>query len=438
MRRKELIVLLGIVALVAFGAMNVHASGFAIVEQGVRGLGTAYAGAAALAEDPSTIFYNPAGLTQLKGQQLEAGLHYIIPRAEFNDKGTTSRIGLSTGTNDGGDGGEPAFVPNFYYSHSLSEDFKVGIGVFAPYGLATKYDPDWVGRYYAIKSELATININPTMAYRINSQWSVGAGISMQYIDATLSSKADLGLGLGPGFSQAFDGFSEISGDDWGYGFNLGFMFEPIHSTRIGVAYRSMISHELEGRAKWEFDPTVAPVAAALNFVDGSNISADVDIPETFSLAVHHAFSDKWAVVADATWTKWSHLDEIRIKYDSGQSDTVLDLQWDDTWRYGAGVIYKPNSKCTGRFGIAFDKTPIPDAAHRTPRIPGEDRFWVAIGGGYKATEKFEFNFGYTHIFVADPKVDTTGTSDAAQKGTLIGEWDASVDIISANVTYAF
>ncbi|MGD9248141.1 MAG: outer membrane protein transport protein, partial [Desulfobacteraceae bacterium] len=234
MRRKELIVLLGITALVAFGAINVHASGYAIVEQGVRGLGTAYAGAAALAEDPSTIFYNPAGLVRLSGKQVEGGIHYIVPKAEYKDKGSTTVLTTALTGGDGGDGGEAALVPNLYYSQQLSDRMVVGLGIHAPFGLATKYDREWVGRYHAVESKLATININPTAAVRINDQWSVGAGLSIEYAEATLSNKADLGtLGQLPPFNgalggtpQSDDAFAEVEGDDWSYGFNIGFMFE--------------------------------------------------------------------------------------------------------------------------------------------------------------------------------------------------------------------
>jgi long-chain fatty acid transport protein len=215
-----------------------------------------------------------------------------------------------------------------------------------------------------------------------------------------------------------------------------------VQSTRIGLAFRSSISHELEGKGKWVIPDHplnfTQMVATNQGFTDGADISAEVDLPETVSLALHHSLNDKLAVVADATWTNWSRLDEIRIVYESPQSDTVLDLQWDDTWRYSVGLIYKATDKCTGRFGIAFDETPIPDKAHRTPRIPGEDRLWVAIGAGYKFTEKLDFNFGYTHIFTDDPKIDKTGTAETATLGTMVGEWEASVDIVSVNVTYVF
>jgi len=431
---------------VHFWTVAVQASGFAIVEQSVRGLGTAYAGSAALAEDPSTIFYNPAGMARLSGHQLEAGTHYIIPKAKFEDHGSTHVTGqpLNIHNNDGGDGGESALVPNAYYSHSATEQLKIGIGLHAPFGLKTEYDRNWVGRYHAVESELQTININPTLAYRITPQWSIGAGVSIQWADATLSNKADFGFagfigGILPATeSQQHDGFAEVDGDDWGYGFNLGILFEPTRSTRFGIAFRSMISHTLKGRIGYEYeDPIAQAVAVGGNFVNG-DATAEVDLPETVSLGAYHAFNPTWAMVAGATWTKWRRLDELRIQYNTGQPDTVITLDWDDTWRFDVGLIYQVTDRFTGRFGIAYDESPIPNDQRRTPRIPDEDRYWLAIGGGYSFTDRAELNVGYVHIFVDDPKVDKPATDEDLARGALRGEWDASVDIISLNFNYIF
>jgi long-chain fatty acid transport protein len=449
MKREKIVRLIKIGLLflaIVFWAVSVQASGFAIVEQSVRGLGTAYAGSAALAEDPSTIFYNPAGLTRVSGYQLEAGIHYLIPRAKFKDRGSTHFTGqpLNIYDNEGGDAGEAAFVPNLYYSHSLTEQLKIGIGFHAPFGLKTEYDRNWVGRYHAVESELQTININPTVAYRINPQWSIGAGVSFQWADATLSNKADFGFAgvaagiLPPTQVQQHDGFAKVEGDDWGYGFNLGVLFEPTQSTRIGAAYRSRISHELDGRIEYAYEDSIAQsIAVAGNFVNG-NASADVDLPETLSLGVYHAFNPRWAVLAGATWTRWSRLESLRISYDTGQPDTLTTLDWNDTWRFDLGLVYLITDRFTGRLGIAYDESPVPNEQRRTPRIPDEDRYWVAIGGGFKFTERVELNFGYVHIFVDDPKVDKPAVGEDEARGALQGQWDASVDIISLNIIYLF
>src|SRR6056297_1582483 len=233
-------------------ASSAAASGFAIIEQSVSGLGNAFAGAAASAEDASTIFFNPAGMSLLEGQQVTAGAHVILPSAEFTAETATNALGGSLGTNNGGDGGVNALVPNLYYTNKLNDQWVIGLGIHAPFGLATKYDKDWVGRYHAVESDVITLNINPSVAYRVNDKLSFGAGFNIQYIDATLSSMTDYGLSVAssllksaanpatpPAVAQALsenaselasnpnaDIFADIEADDWSYGFNLGLLYE--------------------------------------------------------------------------------------------------------------------------------------------------------------------------------------------------------------------
>jgi long-chain fatty acid transport protein len=451
MRKNVFAVLLWVAILITGGVMSAHASGYAIVEQGVRGLGTAYAGAAALAKDPSTIFYNPAGLVRLSGKQVEAGLHYIMPKAEFKNNGSTTILTTPLTGGDGGDGGEPAFLPNFYYSHQVSEGVVAGVGIHFPYGLATEYDKDWVGRYHAVETKLTTININPSMATRMNDKWSVGAGLSIEYAEATLSSKADLGTirNLPPlngiptsvlpaGTPQGDDGFSEVEGDGWAYGFNIGFLFEPNQGTRFGLAFRSGIHHKLDGEVTWEYDtPTAQAIGTAISAVNG-NATATVNLPETLSLSGYHEFNSKLAIVADVSFTNWDRFEELRVKYDSGQQDTVVTTEWNDTWKFGVGFIYTPTENCTGRIGFAYDQSPVPNEERRTPRIPDADRMWVSVGAGYNVSSSFEFNLAYTHIFMDDPAVNKTATGEDAIRGSLVGEWDACIDIVSVNATYTF
>lgn len=428
------------------GVSKAQASGFAVMEQSVRGLGSAFAGAAAEAEDPSTIFFNPAGLTRLAGHHAEVGLHVIIPQAKFKNNGSTTALGTSLDTHhdSGGDGGQAAIVPNLYYSHSVSDRLKIGLGIHAPYGLSTEYNKNWVGRYHAVESGLTTIDINPTIAYRIDEQWSVGLGLNAQKADAVFSSKADFGLA---GFLQSVpgaapqqnDGFSEISGDDWAYGYNFGVLFEPGKSTRFGMAFRSAISHELEGEVEWAYEDAIAAaVAAGGDYVDG-DAKADVELPETLSLGFYHGLNEKWALLADITWTRWSRLEELRIEYtSSSQPDTVVTLDWNDTWRYGVGVIYAATDRCTGRFGLAYDQSPVSSDEKRTPRVPDDNRFWVTLGGGYRFSERAELNLAYLHVFIDDPEVDKTATGEDQVRGALKGTWDASVDVFSVDFNLMF
>ena len=419
-------------------------SGFAIIEQSAASAGYAYAGVAAAAQDASTIFFNPAGMALQSGNELQIGAHYIIPHAKFNNQGSTTVLGTALTGSNGGDGGEPALVPNLFYMHSFSEKWKAGIGITAPYGLVTEYDDGWVGRYYALKSELATLNINPSIAYRINEQWSLGVGVSIERAEAELTQAIDYGTALvgrglaPPSASQNLDGNTEVDGDDWGIGANVGLIFEPLVGTRVGVHYRSQINHKIEGDATFNTPAPAAGFAQAVGLVD-TTATAEVTLPDTVSISAYHAFNERWAILADVTWTKWSLLNELRIKFGSGAADSVTTLDWDDTWRFSLGGIFKPTDPLELRAGVAFDESPIPNEQLRTPRIPGADRIWLTLGAGYQFSQLIRADFAYGHLFIDDPKINKDVTEAENQlRGALVGEYDASVDIISASVSFQF
>lgn len=434
------------ISCVFFFSGSAAGSGFAIIEQSAASAGYAYAGASAAAQDASTVFFNPAGMALQSGNELQLGVHYIIPKAEFNNQGSTTAKGTPLTGGSGVDGGDSALVPNLFYMHSFSEQWKAGIGITAPYGLVTEYDDGWVGRYHALKSELATLNINPSVAYKINDQWSLGVGVSFQRAEAELSQAIDYGTGIDlatlqatgglvdPGLSQTLDGKGEVDGDDWGFGANVGLIFEPMAGTRFGVHYRSKIDHTLEGDAKFENPAGLPPGVARTN----TTATAEVSLPETVSLSAYHAFNERWAILADATWTKWDRLNELRIKFGNGSDDSVTTLDWESTWRYSLGGIFKPTDPLELRAGVAFDESPIPNEEKRTPRIPGADRIWVTLGGGYQFTPLIRADFAYAHLFVDDPKINKTATGEDLLRGALVGEYDASVDIISASVSFQF
>jgi long-chain fatty acid transport protein len=429
-------------------ASNTMASGFALIDQSASQQGNAYAGAAAFANDASTIYFNPAGMTRLP-RQLIAGAHWIKTSAKF-DGTATDPAGTPVSGGNGGDAGESGIVPNLYFTAPLGSGIFFGVGINAPFGLSTEYNDDWKGRYQAIESELKTININPSLAYKVNNHLSVGAGFNMQYIDVKLTQYIDQGslcvptqqqlqAGGFPGADPALcagltpqgsDAFAKVEGDNWAGGYNVGLLYEPIPSTRIGLSYRSKIQQNLTGKAR--FRDTI-PQFSSFNIFVKTDVSADVDLPQTASLSVYHDLNSRWSVMGDATWTGWGNFDELRIGYDSFQPDTVVDESWDDVWRFSLGVDYRYNSSWTFRVGTAYDESPIPDSEHRTPRIPGDDRIWTALGFGYQATESLGIDVAYTHLFVDEPKIN----SGEPTTGNLNGEYDdTDVDIISAQVVW--
>ena len=426
-------------------------AGFQVQEQSVKGLGNAFAGGSAVAEDASTVISNPAGLSRIPAQ-VEVGAYLIVPNTEFNDHNSTNAIGgLPTGTTSV-DGGETAFVPNFFYSRSINEQLSFGLGISSLYGLATEYDSNWIGRYHAVQSELITININPALAYKVNEQLSLGVGVSAQYADATLSNTLDFGtLGFLSGVpgatpsTPALDGFSKVEGDDWGFGFNLGLLYQATPSTRFGLAYRSKIDHTLSGTQKLTVPDFAIPVAGPSRTRGGT---ADISTPATLSLSAYHELSPQWAIMGDITWTEWSAFDELRVEfnddpYNPNPSPSVQPENWQDVFRYSIGVNYRYSPEWLLRAGLAYDESPVPSTEFRTPRVPDNDRLWLSFGASYTISQNLTLDFAYVHIFIDDTPIKDTELTTGGLAGvpvgnTLDGEYEASVDLFATQLQWTF
>lgn len=455
---------LALAAVVApLGAVN--ASGFQLFEQNANGLGNAYAGQAAAAEDASTIFFNPAGLTRLAGRQVVGALHLIKPETTFNatascapyvgaGAGTTAcplgpngNLGHSLGSN-GGDAGDLAAVPNAYVSWELlPRQLWLGVGIGVPFGLTTEWDADWVGRFHAIKSEVQTINVNPTVAWKLGSV-SLGAGINAQQVKAELSNAVSyravaLASGIAPiiaGTPAGAEGVATVEGDDWGWGWNVGALFELSPATRVGVSYRSRIKYSLEGDASFANRP--AALAAVPQVADGQ-IQAEIEFPATFSIAVAHQIDPKWEVLADWTWTGWDSIQDLTIVRASGplagQTLASTPLRFKNSWRAGVGANYQLNQAWKLRAGLAYDTTPVQDM-FRTPRLPDADRTWLAAGAQWAFAPNAVLDFGYAYLLVKDASsaVPNQETATSAPRGSLVGNYEANAHILSAQVRWSF
>jgi len=283
------------------------ASGFQLQEQSASGLGVAYSGMAAAAQDASTAFWNPAGMSLLPGIQGAGALHYISPSTKFTSSGTLPGGSSYNSLGASGQGGETAWVPSLFGTWMINPQWSVGLAINAPFGLGTEWSTTWAGQFHAIKSEIQTLNINPTVSFKVNNMIALGAGVSYQKIHAELTSAAPSArAGLCPGipgappisppgtypctFAQPVTG--KVQGDDWAWGWNLGAMFDFGQGTRVGLTYRSTISYTIEGDLS--YDGTQSPVAPR-----GQNITAKVKLPDTFSVGLSHQFNPQLRVLAD-------------------------------------------------------------------------------------------------------------------------------------------
>ena len=481
--------------------ITAHGGSFQLSETSVSGLGTAFAGGAASANDASTLFWNPAGLARLDYGEFQMGLHAIIPSDDYTDQGSRYNLpgtpfnGLPIAGNNGGDAGVSHVLGNMYLSQPVFRntsygDFTVGLGMFTPFGLETDYQPGWFGRYAALRTKLTTIDLQPTVAWRFG-RFSLGAGLDIQYASARLTQAIDFGLaaqapigqflpalakllaaaGVSPaaipgiiaatrnaytnaGFVPGGrDGVTEISGDDWSLGFNVGALFEYrkmgegedsfLQDGRIGVSYRSKIDHTIEGDAEFRrvpffVTPGAPPVGASLPFDLFTSIfydqgaTADLSLPDILHFSLYQRFAHKFALMGDVSWTHWSRLQQVPIVFENAATPAnILNINYDDAMRYSLGFEWYPCKNLTFRMGGAYDETPIQSPELRTPRIPDNNRYWLSFGAKYSPKDWLDIDVGYAHIFVDDPQSNFTDN----QGHQLIGTYDAHVDIVSASVT---
>src|SRR6266853_2070292 len=396
-----------------------HASAFALIEQSASGLGNSYAGAAAAAEDASTIFYNPAGMSLLPGgMQVSAGLALINLSAKFSDSGSVAAGGRTLGGN-GGDAGDLSAVPNAYFAMDVAPNWKAGVGVSVPFGLKTEYDPTWMGRFQAIKSDISTLNLNPSASYKLNETVSLGFGVNYQSIDAEFTNAVNLGAG---GETTA-----DIKAKDSGsLGYNLGAMFQLAPDTRLGVSYRSSIKYHLTGTANF-----------ASPLVPSGNVSVDIKMPDSESIALQHRLNPGWTLLADVTRTGWSKIKDLTIMRDTGATLSTTPENFRNTWRVGVGAVHRYDDAWSIKMGLAYDQTPVNDT-DRTARLPDNNRLWLSVGGQYKLSKDSTLDFGYAHLFIKDAPINQLNPTPPAGNGQLVGTYKGSVDIFGAQFAYRF
>ncbi len=397
--------------LVAFSDVA-SASGFQLLEQNASGIGNAYAGSAAVAENASTIYFNPAGMTQLQDREISAGLAAVKTSFNFSNNGTTlPPTGTSSGGN-GGDAGGWGFVPNGYASMALSKDLYAGIGIGAPFGLKTEYAPDWVGRYQSISFDIKTVNINPSLAYRVNEKVSLGFGLNWQQINAEYVRQT-----IAAGGGQV-----KLTLADSSWGWNAGALFTLSPSTKVGVSYRSAIKHETTGNTRG---------------MANNDSSAVLKLPDTFIMSVSQKLSDKWEMLGDVSRTGWSSIPKADIiNTNTGGLQQVLDTQYRNAWRVAFGANYRYSEQIKLKFGLAYDQTPTQDPQHRLASLPDNNRVWFSTGAQYKVGKASTLDLGLAYLYLKGPSINNDQA--ALLRGTVNGSYSGNVWIMGAQYSAAF
>jgi len=338
--------------------------------------------------------------------------------------------------------------------------------VNVPFGLATDYDDGWVGRYHTLHSEITSINVNPSIAWKVTEKVAVGFGISIQYLDLELTNNIDsygACINLAAQSQGAFTGADcvnagltglgiasqdskvKLAGDSLEVGWNAGILYDLDDKNRIGIAYRSAIKHNVSGDATYSLDPRLQPfadnmsAATGFNILQSTTLDAAADLPESFSLSLVGVVDEKWTALFDWTWTGWGSLDSIAIIQAGGVpgQEPELHLAYQNTNRFSVGVNYKPDNTWIYRGGLALDKTPIRSPETMSSRIPGNDRYWLSLGLGYVPASNWSFDVGYTHIFMSDSEINNNAGASSSN-ATLKGTYETSVDILSAQANFNF
>lgn len=386
------------------------AAAFQLLEQNASGLGVSYAGSAAIADNASTIFYNPAGMSMLPGQQVSLGINAIGPSYKFTNFGSNATFPLN-GSN-GGDAGGWNALPNAYLSWQLAPQWHVGLGISSPFGLSTEYeDPNWIGRFHAQKSEIRTVNLNPSLAYKLNEKVALGFGLNYQRI------KAEMG-------NMTLAGQTFLKGDDASWGWNAGALFNLSPAMRVGIAYRSAIQHELEG------DQVLVGVATL-------PAKAKLKLPGTFTLSVWQQVSDRWEAMGDLSYTQWRSLKQLNVlSRNTGALLGSEEFGYGNSWRIAWGAAYKYSEAWKLKFGIAYDRSPVNDAI-RSARVPDNNRLWLSLGAQWKPARNSTIDVGYAFLYVRDPSIQQlkTMTGGAA---TLSGRYQDSAHILGVQYSQGF
>ncbi|HEX4479846.1 MAG TPA: outer membrane protein transport protein [Rudaea sp.] len=429
--------------LLGLAVQNVFAAGFQLKEDDAAGLGRAYAGSTSAPDDAAVVVNNPAAMIDLKQPVLQANVTGVNFSTNFHGAGSDA-FGQPLSGGNGGDGGTTKAIPAFFFAMPVNDRFALGAGVTVPFGFVTNYDPGWVGRYEALESKLESVDITVSGAFALTDQFSIGASVIGQRTTASLSQAVNFGTilavnpALPPGtfLPQSADGYAKIHGDDWGYGWQLGFLWKPTDADRIGLNYHSKIDHTLSGDAKFGVPANVAPILAAGpgNLFTNTGASADFDTPASVEASWWHTLNEQWSFGADAGYTQWTSLKGLTVAYANPAQPTSTEVfNWSNTWFGSVGAEYHFDPAWTVRGGLAIDGSPT-SADTRDPRVPDATRRWVTAGLGYKPNNNWNFDLGYAHLFVNDAHVqDVSATGDE-----LVGYFENKGNLFAASAQYKF
>ncbi|HKS11941.1 MAG TPA: OmpP1/FadL family transporter [Pseudomonas sp.] len=404
------------------------AGGILIYEAGQEGNGLANAGAAALANDPSVLMSNPAGITQLQGTQISANAQVILGDLRFARNPDNQFDG-----NEGGNALQYLPGASLFISHQLDERSAIGFGMYGNFGLALDYDDDWTGRYFTQEAAVIGVSLQPTWAYRFTDDLSIGIGprIMLGYYRTEMAINNNL-LGL----TSRPDGQLEYKDTDVGVGVNLGLLYQMDSRTRVGLAYTSKVKLEFEDTPHLK-DISNPLLDVALRRLNVDTLELDLNVPQTVTLGIAHQLDDQWTLLGSLNWQDWSDFGEVAVEVDSnaGGTSRTVDRHYKDTWHASVGAQYQATRQWRWSVGLGYDSSAVDDQ-DRTVDNPMGEAWRLAAGVNYQVAEGLDLHLAYTLIWLGDMDVEQT---KARSGTTLSGSYENSaLHIVGGGATWRF
>ncbi|MCV2503568.1 MAG: OmpP1/FadL family transporter [Neisseriaceae bacterium] len=435
-------IVLSILALTSGGIIN--ASGFILDVQSADSMSTATANKAEAA-DPSTIYYNPSGLTYLDGFQISSSLFIMDMHIKYyNAEAQYFATHVPVSGRQGGKISSTTPVPQTFLSYKINDTATFGLGIYAPFGAETDYSKDSVLRYNVNQTKLQSIAFNPTFAFRITPNQSIGIGLIAQYTEAKLRQFADFSPAMNEGIpiigkylnlvkDGAGDGYAKLKGDDWGFGYSLGWLWDINDSFRVGFTYRSKIVHTLKGKGEWHLDGTAFtwPLLGK-RFYDGvrdagyvvdEDGKVDITLPEIVSIHGAWKINPQLNLFGDASYSRHSRFTDITIQWKEPKmiadavnvgekttgNETHLKPSFKSGWKFALGGTYQVTEPLQLRAGISYDKSAVRSPEYRISTIPDNDRYGLGLGGKYKINDKTDLSISYTYFKVKNASAHVNG-----------------------------
>lgn len=435
---------LGVAVAGALVSPTASASGFQINENTAQALGRAYAGREAAGNDASVVLNNPAAMVDFDTYAVQLDATAIDVYAKFNGGGTDA-IGMPLSGGNGGNGGGVYGVPAFSFIAPIAQNWRIGFGMDAPYGLKTQYDAGWVGRYQALKSSLKTMDFVGSVAWAASPEFSLGFSVIAQKATIDLSNAVNFGavlaappFNLAPTFlPQSADGMAEVRGDNWKWGWQIGAEWKPTTQDTLAFDYRAKINHHINGNAYFTMPASVQYVLSQPGvppLFQNTAASGDVATPAVASFSYWHKTLGSVSWGAELSWTGWNSFKQLAISFANPAQPNINQYYgWKNTWFGSVGMDYKLSDTWTLRGGIAYDQSPTRNFS-RDPRLPDATRRWITVGAGWSPTSQLALNVGYAHLFI-----NNGGINDVSATGDhLVGDFSNSGDLLGISMQYKF